>query len=149
VIDFELQSRLPCSRERAWAWISSVAGISAEMRPYFRMTAPPGVERLDDVKVELGKPLFRSRVFVFDLIPAGHWDLTLVELDPGRGFVERSPSSSMRSWRHERRILDRDGGVELRDHLTFEPRFAAGPTGAFIRHVFRHRHAVLQARLST
>ena len=149
--DFQIETKLACTRERAWEWISSVAGIAAEMRPYFRMTVPPGVERLSDLKIELGKPFLRSRVFLFGFIPLGHWDFTLIALELGRGFIEQSPSSVMKSWRHERRLLDCPGepaAVRLSDHLTFEPHLAPGLVGPFIERVFRHRHRVLRARLA-
>jgi len=147
VTDFQLSTVLRCPRDRAWEWISSVDGIAAEMRPYFRMTAPPGVARLTDLKVELGRPLFRSRVFVFGVLPAGSWDLTLVALEGGRGFVEESPSTSMRCWRHERRLADHADGVKLTDHLTFEAKLASAAVGWLIERVFHHRHRVLRERL--
>jgi len=149
--DLRFATTLRCARLQVWEWITSVAGLSAEMRPYFRMTTPPGVERLTDLKIELGKPLFRSQVYLFGVLPAGCWDLTLVALDDGRGFVEQSPSFSMRTWRHERRIHDVPGdlnAVRLEDHLTFEPRVASALTAAFVRRAFAHRHRVLRERLS-
>jgi ligand-binding SRPBCC domain-containing protein len=148
--DFRIETLLHCSRESAWEWISSVAGIAAEMSPFFRMTVPPEVRELSDLKVELGKPFIHSRVFLFGFVPAGHWDFTLVELEVGRGFVEESPSSTMKHWRHERRLLDSPGdpaAVRLSDHLTFEARFAPTLVGRFIERVFQHRHQVLRARL--
>ena len=148
-VDLFLESRLAASTETVWEWITSVRGISAEMWPYFRMTAPPEVRSLIDVSVQPGKRLFRSRVFLFGFLPIDYSDLTLLELTPSEGFVEQSPMGSMNLWRHERRIRpDPDGrGVILTDHLTFEPRWARGIVAWFIRRVFRHRHAVLRREL--
>jgi ligand-binding SRPBCC domain-containing protein len=150
-VTIHMVSRLHASREEVWRWISSVEGISTEMRPYFRMTAPDGVRALTDVKVELGKPIFRSRVYLFGLVPAGYWDMTLIELDPGRGFVEHSPSDTMKDWRHERRLYDcpdEPTCVVLVDDVTFVPRWSPGVVGRFIRRVFEHRHRVLRSRFS-
>jgi hypothetical protein len=97
--DIRATSRLRGSRSQVWAWIVSVAGISEEMSPYFRMTSPEGVQSLTDLKVELGVPFLRSRVFLFGFIPAGTWDFTLVEFEDGKGFVEQSLSTFMTSWR--------------------------------------------------
>lgn len=149
VFDIRLTSRLKSSRDQVWTWITSVAGISEEMRPYFRMTSPEGVRNLADLKVELGASFLRSRVFLFGFIPAGTWDFTLVELEGKSGFVEQSPSTFMTSWRHERRILDDPSdpsSVLLSDHVTFVPKSGRRFVGPFLRHVFEHRHRVLQKR---
>ena len=143
-LTFTSELRAPASE--VWAWITSVAGISSELRPFFRMSAPAGVRTLDDVEFRPGRVLFRSRVFLFGVLPVDHSDLTLVELVPGVGFVEQSPMGSMRLWRHERRIGRVSGGVVLTDRLTFDPRHARPFVAWFIGRVFRHRHRVLRAR---
>jgi ligand-binding SRPBCC domain-containing protein len=150
-IDVRATSRLRGSRSQIWEWITSVAGISEEMTPYFRMTSPEGVQNLADLKVELGAPFLRSRVFLFGFIPAGTWDFTLVEFEDGKGFVEESPSTFMTSWRHERRILDDPHdplSVLLSDHVTFVPRSARWLVGPLLRRVFEHRHRVLRERFA-
>ncbi len=118
-----------------------------EMWPYFRMTAPKGVTSIDDVNIVLGQPLFRSRVYLFGIIPIDYSDVTLLELDKGRGFVEQSPMGSMTLWRHERRINNGANGCTLTDVLTFQPRMARRVVAWFIGRVFRHRHAVLKRYL--
>jgi ligand-binding SRPBCC domain-containing protein len=147
VLRFE--SRLRAPRERVWESIASVADIQAEMWPYFRMTAPRSVRSLDDVELKPGVRMFRSYVFLFGVLPIDYSDLTLLELDPGHGFVEQSPMGSMRLWRHERRILpcpDDPGAVLVVDQLRFRPRMATRLVKWFIGRVFSHRHAVLRAR---
>jgi len=148
-IEVRATSRLRCSRNELWTWISSVAGISEELRPYFRMTSPNGVRSLADLNVVLGAPFLRSRVFLFGFIPAGTWDFTLVDLEDKSGFVEQSPSTFMTSWRHERRILDDPSDpstVLLSDHVTFVPTAGRWLVGPFLQRVFEHRHRVLQRR---
>jgi ligand-binding SRPBCC domain-containing protein len=147
-VAFEMVSKLHAPRELVWTWMTSVHGISEEMRPYFRMTAPDGVKRLSDLGLELGKPIFRSKVFLFNVLPAGSWDFVLVELDEGRGFVEDDPPSTfMKKWRHERRLLDCPddaSAVLLMDRVSFTPKSAPLLVGPFIQRVFKHRHRVLQ-----
>ena len=146
-ITLHYESKLKAPRERVWDWITSVEGISTEMRPFFRMTTPRGVRSIDDLHVEPGMPMFRSSIFLFGFIPIGYSDMTLIEIDPGHGFVEQSPMASMAFWRHERRIvpchLDEDA-VLLVDSVTFRPRIAIRLVGRFIRLVFAHRHRVLR-----
>ena len=150
---FELQFRSPvqCDRQTAWSWITSVDGIAREMRPFFRMSVPAGVRSITDVDIVLGTPLFRSRVFLFGVLPIDRLDLTLLELHPERGFVEQSPMRAMRLWRHEREILDSTTdppSVVIEDRVTFEPRWAKRVVAWFIRRMFVHRHRVLAKNLA-
>ena len=142
------ESRLRAPQARIWTWITSVDGISRELRPWLRMTAPRRVRSLEDVQVRPGERLFRSYVFLFGVLPIDYSDMTLLELEPGRGFVEQSPMASMALWRHERHILPgEEGAWRLVDRLTFRPRLAAPLTRWFIQRVFTHRHRVLRANL--
>jgi len=120
------ESRLRTSPEHAWQWATSAHGIRTELRPLARMTVPQGVESILDLDVELGKPLGRTWIFLFGLLPLDRVDLTLVELEEGRRFVEQSPMSTMRLWRHERRVDPVPGGARIEDRLTFEPILARG-----------------------
>ena len=149
-ISLKFESKLSASHERVWKWITSFDEISAEMWPFFRMTAPKQIRSIEDVCVKLGTPLFRSYVFLFGFLPIDYSDITLIELQRGQGFVEQSHMGSMKLWRHERRILSdpaEPSAVLLVDKLTFQPRFATGVVSWFIRRVFEHRHAVLRAKL--
>ena len=146
-IELTFRSRLRAPAARVWEGIVSVEGISAEMRPFFRMTVPPGVRSIADIPWRPGQPLFRSRVFLFGVVPIDHSELTLLEFTPGEGFVEQSPMGSMRLWRHERRIAPLVGtneGVILTDRLTFDPKWARSLVAWFIDKAFQHRHAVLR-----
>ena len=140
------ESRLPATGAAVWEWITSVRGISTEMWPFFRMTVPRDIRSLADVDFHPGRRLFRSRVFLFGIVPIDYSDLTLLELTPGNGFVEQSPMGSMKLWRHERRIQTAHPGdvVTITDRLTFESRWASGLVVWFIKKVFQHRHAVLR-----
>jgi hypothetical protein len=119
-------------------------GISRELWPVLRMTAPRHVKNLQDVRIEPGKPLFRSWVLLFGVLPLDRSDLTLLELRDGIGFVEQSPMLSMKLWRHERTLEGNDEQTTLTDKLTFEPRFGGVLVAWFIGTVFAHRHAVLR-----
>jgi len=118
-------------------------GINDEMRPYLQMTLPPGVERLDPESIELGKTIGRSWILLFGLIPFDYDEITLVRLEPGRGFLERSTMLSQRSWEHERTLEpDSDGGCLIADRVRWQPRLGlpAKPLRPVIGWFFRHRH---------
>lgn len=140
-------SDLAAPPEKVWKWITSVRGIQAEMSPIMKMTAPASMSGLDDVAVVPDRRLLRSWVLLFGVLPIDRSDLTLVSIDPGKGFVEQSPMLSMKLWRHERSITASGTGTVLTDKLTFEPRFVPGVTEWFIRKVFEHRHRVLRESL--
>src|SRR5262245_13205700 len=132
-VQLTFRSELNAPPDRVWAWAASVEGISRELGPILKMTTPRGVRSIEDVAIEPGKPLFRSWVFLFNVLPIDRSDLTLLEITPGRGFVEESPMLSMRLWRHERTLVPAGSGTILTDTLTFEPRFGTALTRWFIR----------------
>lgn len=144
IIRLTFGSDLSAEPAEVWGWATSAAGIAAELHPIFRMTMPPDVANITNLRVELGSPLFTSWVYLFGVLPIDRVRLTLVELDEGRGFVEQSPMLSMKLWRHERRVAPSSRGTTLTDTITCEPRFP-GPLAAwFFRRVFEHRHDVLR-----
>jgi ligand-binding SRPBCC domain-containing protein len=146
-ISLSFESELKASPDQAWSWMTSMAGIRRELRPFARMTAPRGITSILDVDVKLGAPMIRSWFLLFGFLPLDRSDLTLIELDEGHGFVEQSPMLSMRLWRHERTIDPVAGGCKISDRLTFEPRFSALFAKWFIAALFRHRHRVLRREL--
>ena len=144
----QFQSSLSASPEVVWSWMTSLAGIGAETSPLFSMSAPAGVRHLQDVSIVPGQRLFRSRIRLGGILPVDYSDLTLLELNDGRGFVEQSPMGSMRLWRHERHIEPTSGGgCTLTDQLTFQPRLGGRLSVWVVRQIFEHRHRVLRARL--
>lgn len=142
------QSFVSSSLSDVWRWITSLKGISSEMWPYFRMTAPRNVKSIEDIDIELGKRLFRSKIYLFGFLPFGYDDMTLVQFTPGKGFIEQSLITSMKLWRHQRDISETEGGTLITDQLTFEPIHAARLIGWFMNRVFQHRHKVLMRNLN-
>ena len=82
-------------------------------------------------------------------MPFDYDELTLVRLEPGRGFLERSRMLSQRLWEHERTLEPSgEGGCLIADRVLWQPR--RGVPGAALRPVihrfFEHRHRRLQRR---
>lgn len=142
--EVEFVSLLSASTEEVWDWALSLRGITAEMMPLARMTAPKDIESLADLDIELGKPMMRSFVLAGGFVPIDRSDLTFVELEPGRRFLERSPMMSMRLWQHERVIEPEGAGTRVTDRLIFEPRVAGPVVRAIIGRFFKHRHSGLR-----
>ena len=149
-VRLEFQSTLRASRTELWNRITDIACLRKEMMPFLRMTAPRGVARLRDVQVTPGKPLFRSRILYFGVLPLDYSRVTLISLVFEQGFVEQSPMGSMRAWRHTRQILSHPESADallLRDTLEFEPRFLHSFTVWFVHRFFTHRHSVLRREI--
>jgi ligand-binding SRPBCC domain-containing protein len=144
----QLESRLSASPEAVWERVSTFEGVNDELGPVLRMTAPASVRALDPADVVLGERIFRSWVLLFGVLPIDYDDLTLIALEPGRGFHERSRMLSMRVWEHERTLTADGSGCVVRDRLGFEPRLPGmGPLlERVIRATFRHRHKRLRRR---
>lgn len=145
--EITIASRLDASPEAVWDRVTTPAGINDEMRPYLRMTMPRGLERIDPAEVELGRPLGRSWILLFGLLPFDYDDLCLVRLDPGEGFLERSTMLSQRAWEHERTLEGgEDGGCLIADRVRWEPRppLPARALRPAITWFFRHRHKRLR-----
>jgi ligand-binding SRPBCC domain-containing protein len=142
-----VSSCLLASTAEVWDRVTTPEGIVDEMRPYLRMTIPAGVVKLDPENIELGKRIGRSWVLLFGLLPFDYDDLTLVQLDPGRSFLERSQMLSQRSWEHERTLEPTDdGSCLIADRVRWQPRLGlpGAPLRPLIAWFFRHRHKRLQ-----
>jgi ligand-binding SRPBCC domain-containing protein len=145
----EQESIVAAPPDVVWARVSTVEGVNDELLPLMRMTAPAHVRALDPSQVVLGERIFRSWVLLFGVIPIDYDDLTLIALEPGSGFHERSRMPSMRVWEHKRTLEPTgDAATRVSDRLSFEPRLpGSGPLlERFIRATFRHRHRRLRRR---
>jgi ligand-binding SRPBCC domain-containing protein len=146
MIELHFESTLPITPETAWRWITEVSCLRQEMRPWLWMSVPRQIRNLQDVAVEPGRPLFTSRLWLFGCLPLGVSRLTLLELTPGSGFVEQSPMTGMRLWRHERSLEPVEGGVKLVDRLSVDPLLPAPLVRLFLRLFFTGRHRTLRRR---
>jgi hypothetical protein len=129
-----------------------MAGVNAELRPFLQMTCPLRDASLDSASVPIGQRAFRSYLLLFGAIPIDYDDITLVRLDPGRGFTEASEMLTMRSWRHERTVEPtEDGrGCVVTDRIGFTPRAPVRRLEPILQRIcealFRWRHRQLRAR---
>jgi len=148
VIELRFESHLAAAPEVVWRRITSVEGIADEMFPLLRMTFPRGMRALPSDAFVSGQRLCRSWLLLFRVLPVDWSDLTLVELEPGRRFLERSPMFSMAFWQHERSVAPAPGGTVVIDRLMFQPRrwLPRALVRAYVALFFGHRHARLRRR---
>ncbi len=146
LFSFSRETRLQTDAATVWAHAMTIDGVNRELAPLARMTAPPGMRVLDAEAVVPGRRIARSWVLAFGLVPIDYDDLTLVEFEAGRRFLERSPMLSQRSWEHERVIEPAPGGCVLRDRVSFEPRirWLGHLQLPVFRMVFANRHRQLK-----
>jgi hypothetical protein len=147
VIALRFESHLAAAPEAVWRRVTSIEGIDDEMFPLLRMTFPPGMRALPVDAFEPGRRLCRSWLLLLCVLPVDWSDLTLVELEPGRRFLERSPMFSMAFWQHERNVTPSAQGTTVVDNLAFRPRLLPRAlVRAGVALFFRHRHARLRRR---
>jgi ligand-binding SRPBCC domain-containing protein len=141
-------SRMPASAEAVWGLVTRMPAINREMGPWLRMTYPREAENLSlgDTTVRLGEPLFTSWVLAGGLVPIERMAVTLVELEPGRRFVEQSRTLAMRSWRHERTLEPSGDECIVTDRLTLAApvRWVEPLLGRALGLFFDHRHRRLR-----
>jgi ligand-binding SRPBCC domain-containing protein len=146
---FAIASRLNAPAERVWSQASTFAGVNRELRPLVCMTYPARCAALTPETVPLGRVAFRSWLLLFGFLPVEYDDVTLVELEPSRGFSEVSPMLSVREWRHRRTVTPQGAAsCVLRDDLALTPRWPLlGPVQtSLFRLVFALRHRALRNR---
>lgn len=144
----ERSSVVSAPAAHVWARVVTPEGINDEFWPWLTMSIPPAFagKTIDDV--ELGQSVGRCWVRLFGVIPVDYDDLTIVELEPGRRFLEQSRLFSAPQWQHERIVEPVDAGTaRVTDRLTFTPRRGMGLTGRpMIASIFRWRHRRLRRR---
>lgn len=157
----ELTTRLPATAAAVWARAVTPDGINDELRPILRMTMPRGMEAATIEDVAVGEELGRSWILLGGLIPVDYDDLRLVAIDrePKGGqtlfrFQERSRTSTLRVWSHERIVASAgEDACIVTDRLGWEPRALVARipgsgrvVAAIVGALFRHRHRRLQRR---
>jgi ligand-binding SRPBCC domain-containing protein len=143
----EVSSRLDADPDQVWAWIATAEGVNDELRPWMRMTVPGG-GYIDLDSIEVGKPIGRSWVLFLGVIPIDYDEINVVEVNRGRGFVERSRMLSQRAWEHVRTIEPSADGSVITDAIAWEPRLPlpARALRPMFGAIFRHRHRRLRRR---
>jgi ligand-binding SRPBCC domain-containing protein len=148
VVEASLLAATPAA---VWERVASMTGVNAELMPLVRMTFPRGAERIDTVAHTAGKPLFRSVLLLFGVLPIDVHQVALAKLDPGVGFLECSSSLLHRRWIHERRLEPEGENTKIRDRVSFESRvpFLGTLLAPIVRAIFRHRHERLRRHFGT
>lgn len=146
---FSFSSDLRAPPEAVWSHATRMQGVNREFFPLVRMTWPGRDGRLP-LPPPLGERLFRSWILLFGVVPIDYDDLTFVEFEPGRRFLERSVLFSQEQWVHERVVTPTPTGCRLTDSVRFSPRLR--PLGmlhlAIFRLAFRWRHRNLRRLFS-
>ena len=146
-VTFRAKSVVPAPATEVWRVVTSPEGINFELMPVMRMTVPAQLKAKAIGEMALRQKIGRSWFFLLGLIPIDYDDITIAELEDGRRFLERSTMMSMSAWEHERTLVDRDGGCEVSDRITFKMRPPLGwvpgahaVIGTLLRWLFGHRH---------
>lgn len=92
---FTCTTALAAPRSTVWKHATKLTTINREMAPWLRMTVPRevGEASLDDPRLRIGEPLFASWILLLGVVPVERMQVTVIELEPGRRFVEQSRTS--------------------------------------------------------
>jgi ligand-binding SRPBCC domain-containing protein len=149
----ENQVDLPAATAAVWERVIRPDGINHEMQPWMRMSMPRRAAGLTVETLPLGRPIGRAWLRLFGLIPFDFDYLTVVEVEAGVRFLERSTMLSMRRWEHERTLTPIADGTRVLDRVTLQPRLPIpGVTLLLARVVdvfFKHRQRRLHAYFTT
>jgi hypothetical protein len=151
--DVEQVSVVAAPASAVWARAVTPEGINHELGPWLRMTMPDALRGATIEDVPVGRKVGRSWLLALGVVPVDYDDLCLVEVEPGRRFLERSRMLSMRMWQHERKVEPAgEEAARVTDRLSFElrslPAALPGATRAaewIVGRVFAHRHRRLAA----
>lgn len=131
-----------------WVRVVDPEGINHEMRPWMTMRMPRGTVGLTVETIPLGRPVGRAWLRLFGLIPFDYDYLTIVDIEPGTRFLERSTMLSMRSWEHERTLTAVPDGTRVDDRVILEPRLPIPGMAAILATLvdafFKHRQRRLR-----
>lgn len=143
---FTITTELPVTPDAFWRGMSMQA-VNAELRPLVQMTVPNAWQDAPLAHWRTGRVLFASVILLFGFLPVDVHSLRLEQIDPARGFLERSHSWCNRLWQHERTTTPTAAGCALTDTVTVQGRLPllAALLMPVYRLVFRHRHRRLKA----
>ena len=152
MITVEQSSTVDAPAPDVWRAAVSPEGINRELGPWMRMTVSRDLRGMTIDDAPLGEVAGRSWILLFGFLPVEYDDLRLVELEPGRRFLERSSMLTLRPWQHERVVEPIDAGsCRVTDRLSFELRgvLARVPGSSrlartIVTALFRHRHRRLR-----
>lgn len=117
------------------------------------MSMPGGTEELTVETIPLGQPVGRAWLRLFGLIPFDYDYLTIVDIEPGKRFLERSTMLSMGRWEHERTLTAVPGGTRVHDRVILEPRLPIPGMAAILATVvnafFKHRQRRLRLHFTS
>lgn len=147
------QVQVPAAPAVVWERVVHPDGINHEMRPWMTMSMPRRAAGLTVETIPLGRPVGRAWLRLFGLVPFDFDHLTIVELEAGGRFLERSTMLSMRRWEHERTLTPFAGGTRVHDRVTLQPRLPIPGLAVLLAWVvdafFKHRHRRLREYFAT
>jgi hypothetical protein len=136
----QVRSRLAADAATVWAHARTLRGVNLELAP-LRMSGPQDVV-LDEVP--LGRPVLRSLVTAFRILPLDIHELTILAIIPGHSFHERSRSLWETHWIHRRTIEPAADGCAVVDDVTFSPRLFGSVLHGVVNRAFAGRHRQLR-----
>lgn len=130
MLHFSISSFVKTPREVVWSRVSQISGVNDEFYPILKMTCPDPYMKLSPAHIT-GKPIFRSWLLLFSIVPIEYDLIQIVACENGVGFTEKSSMALMSEWNHQRILTSTARGTRITDILSFRPRRAVSLFGCF------------------
>lgn len=143
---FTVSSDLEVSPKEAWKLVGTMEGVNLELKPLAQMTFPKSKSEFNPNNIIIGKPLFRSWILLFGILPIDYDEITFQTLKTDVGFIESSKMLSQKLWQHERKLQPTPFGCKITDTIKFTPKLSfLGFFYSFsFKLAFRNRHRNLR-----
>lgn len=106
---FERSVDVHAPADRVWARVTSQDGINHELLPWLKMTMPQAARGLTIDTVPLNTVIGKSWILLFGVIPVDYDEPSIVALDAGRYFHEKSTMATMSLGTRENNRTSRRG----------------------------------------
>ena len=125
----ETAQRIPTSREEVWEFISS---------PHNLKLITPDYMGFDIVSPNLPGKMYAGMVITYKVSPVlgikTRWISEITHVREGEYFVDEQRVGPYKMWHHEHHLEDIEGGVLMRDIISYIPPF--GPLGVIAQRAF-------------
>jgi ligand-binding SRPBCC domain-containing protein len=124
VYNLKTTQRLPITLDKAWSFLSDPKNLA--------VITPP--ELGFKITCDLPPKMYEGMMISYTVRPLGPfpmvWVSEITHLNPPHFFVDEQRVGPYSLWHHEHHLTEIDGGVEMRDLITYK--VPGGPLGGII-----------------
>ncbi len=116
---FHKEQFIPASKDEVWNFISSPGNLKKITPPYMGF---------DIVTSGLPEKMYEGMIIAYKVSPVAGikttWITEITTVVHGEYFVDEQRSGPYRMWHHEHILEEKEGGVLMRDIVSYQPPFS-------------------------